>query len=180
LAIHSLLLAKLPVTRPEALRLVLHATDGPMRALFASGEVDALKTAGTFDIAAFHVAAAATGEINGVRTGGVAVEAVDRSFFRVAGVRMAAGRPMTETDVDGAAQVAVISHASANARFGSPAAALGKTITRCGRCAHCCTASRRSTRAAGGRCDCGPIRGHEHFLMRRELGVCPGVSARAP
>src|SRR4029078_4397767 len=40
--IHSLLLAKLPVAKPEALRLVTHAPDGLTRAFFASGEIDAL------------------------------------------------------------------------------------------------------------------------------------------
>src|SRR6476646_11254000 len=52
--IHSLLLAKLPVANPEALRLVIHSSDGPMRAFFASGEVDALTTGRQFDLAVFH------------------------------------------------------------------------------------------------------------------------------
>src|SRR5262249_15929329 len=43
--IHSLLLDKLAVTDPDALRLVIHAPNGPMRAFFTSAEVDAL-TAG--------------------------------------------------------------------------------------------------------------------------------------
>src|SRR5215475_13469921 len=40
--IHSLLLEKLAVANPDALRLVIHSTDGPMRAFFASGEIEAL------------------------------------------------------------------------------------------------------------------------------------------
>ena len=126
--IHSLLFTKLPVNNPEALRLVLHAPDGPMRAFFEVGEVDALKGAGSFDVATFHPTSATAAEINGTRITGLSMEAVDGKFFRVAGARMSAGRPIGASDVDGAAQVAVLSHASATTRFGSPAAALGKVI----------------------------------------------------
>jgi len=126
--IHSLLLAKLPVTRPEGLRLVTHAPEGLTRAFFASGEIDALTRGGQFDLASFQLAVAASGEINGERVSGVSVEVVDSAFFRVVGVRLAAGRPISPTDVATAAQVAVVSNASANAHFGGASAAIGKTI----------------------------------------------------
>src|SRR5262249_2740092 len=126
--IHSLLLAKLAVANPDALRLVTHSPDGPMRAFFTSDEVPSLKAGVPFDFAAFHSTVAANGEIHGVRLGRVNGDAVDGAFFRVAGVRMAAGRPISPTDVQNAAQVAVLSNASANARYGGVSAALGKTV----------------------------------------------------
>ena len=126
--IHSLLLAKLPVTDPDALRLVMHSPDGPMRAFFATDEVAALESGKQFDLAVFHSTGAANAEMNGVRLTGLNIDAVDGAFFRVAGVRVAAGRPITAADVDNAAQVAVLSSASANARFGGVQAALGKVI----------------------------------------------------
>src|SRR4029077_19958470 len=43
--IHSLLLEKLHVADPNALRLMTHSPDGPLRAFFTSAEADAL-TAG--------------------------------------------------------------------------------------------------------------------------------------
>jgi predicted permease len=126
--VHSLLLAKLTIANPDALRLVIHARDGPMRAMFATGEVEALTSGRQLDVAAFHTTAAANGEINGVRVGGVNIDAVDGAFFRVAGVRVAAGRPISAADVQNAAQVAVLSNASANVRYGGVNAALGKII----------------------------------------------------
>jgi predicted permease len=126
--IHSLLLAKLAVADPDALRLVTHSPDGPMRAFFTSDEVPAVKAGVPTDLASFHSTDAANGEINGVRVGGVNIDAVDGAFFRVVGVPMAVGRPISPADVRNGAQIAVLSNASANARFGSPSAALGKTI----------------------------------------------------
>jgi predicted permease len=99
-----------------------------MRAVFAPPEVDALKAGRRFDLATFHAAGAPNAEMNGVRLTGLRMDAVDGAFFRIAGVRMAAGRPITPADVESAAQVAVLSNASANARFGSVGAAVGKTI----------------------------------------------------
>src|SRR5215831_3014653 len=86
--IHSLLLAKLSIVEPDALRLVTHSPDGPMRAFFTSDEVPVVKAGVPFDLAAFHATVAANGEINGVRVGGVDIDAVDGAFFRVAGVPM--------------------------------------------------------------------------------------------
>jgi predicted permease len=126
--IHSLLLAKLPVANPTALRLVIHSPDSPIRAFFASGEVRALTADKRFDLAAFDPAVAAGAEINGVRLASVTMEAVDGAFFRVAGVRLAAGRPISVADVDNAAQVAVLSNAIANGRYGGAPEALGKVI----------------------------------------------------
>jgi predicted permease len=126
--VHSLLLGKLTIANPDALRLVIHSPEGPMRALFATGEVEALTSGRQFDVAAFHTTVAANGEINGVRVGGVNIDAVDGAFFRVAGVRVAAGRPISAADVQNAAQVAVVSNASANVRYGGVNAALGKII----------------------------------------------------
>src|SRR5262245_985749 len=124
--IHALLLEKLAVANPDALRLVIHAPEGPRRAFFASAEVDALNAGHQFDLATFHAAGASTAEINGVRFNGVRIDAVDGAFFRVAGVRVVAGRPITPADVENSAQVVVLSNASANARFGSVGAAAGK------------------------------------------------------
>jgi predicted permease len=126
--IHSLLLAKLPVTNPDALRLVIHSPDGPMRAFFASGEVRVLTAGKQSDLAVFFKTVAANGEINGVSVNGVNIDAVDGAFFRVAGVRVAVGRPISAADVESSAQVAVLSNASANARYGGERAALGKVI----------------------------------------------------
>jgi predicted permease len=126
--IHSLLLAKLAIANPEALRLVIHSRDGPMRAFFASGEVQALTAGRQFDLATFHTTVAANAEINGLRLGGLNMDAVDGSFFRVAGVRVSTGRPISAADVENAAQVAVLSTASATATYGSARAALGKVI----------------------------------------------------
>src|SRR5215471_7513287 len=75
--IHSLLLEKLAVANPDALRLVIHAPDGPMRALFVSAEVDALNAGRTLDLATFHAAVASGAEINGVRLSGLRLDAVD-------------------------------------------------------------------------------------------------------
>jgi len=126
--IHSLLLAKLPVANPDALRLMIHSPDDPMRAFFASGEVRALTADKQFDLATFHATEAANGEINGVPRIGLNIDAVDGAFFRVAGVRVAAGRPISAADVESAAQVAVLSSATANARYGSARAAVDKVI----------------------------------------------------
>jgi len=126
--IDSLLLAKLPVADPDGLRLVMHSPDGPMRAFFATDEVAALESGKQFDLTVFHSTGAANAEMNGVRLSGLNIDAVDGAFFRVAGVRVAAGRPITAGDVDNAAQVAVLSSASANTRFGGARAALGKVI----------------------------------------------------
>src|SRR5262252_7097444 len=126
--IHSLLLAKLAVADPGALRLVTHSPDGPMRAFFTSDEVPAVKAGVPADLASFHATMAANGEINGVRVGGVDIDAVDGAFFRVAGVPMAVGRPISPADVQNAAQVAVLSSAAASASYGGTRAALGKTI----------------------------------------------------
>ena len=126
--VHSLLLAKLPVDKPDALRLVIHSPTDPMRAFFASGEVRALTADRQFDLATFHTTVAANGEINGVRLSGVNINAVDGAFFRVAGVRMSVGRPISAADVENAAQIAVLSSRSANARYGSARAALDKVI----------------------------------------------------
>src|SRR5262245_55723231 len=126
--IHALLLQKLAVANPEALRLVIHAPEGPIRAFFASAEVDALTAGRQFDLATFHAAGASTAEINGVRLTSLRMDAVDGAFFRVAGVRVVAGRSITPADVENAAQVVVLSNASANARFGSVGAAVGKII----------------------------------------------------
>jgi putative ABC transport system permease protein len=124
--IHALLLAKLPVANPETLRLVTRAPDGPMRAFFTSSETDALRTSGRFALATFHFFTSGA-EMNGVAMNAVNMDAVDGAFFRVAGVRVAAGRAITPADVEGAAQVAVLSHASAS-RYGGDRSALGKTI----------------------------------------------------
>ena len=119
--IHSLLLAKLPVANPDALRLVTHSPDGPMRAFFASGEVEALTADKRFDLATFHPTVAANGEINGVHLSGVNIDAVDGAFFRVAGVRMA-GR---SSDLRGRRPERRASRRplerSANARYGARA-----------------------------------------------------------
>ena len=85
--VHSLLLAKLPVDqsrraasrhpfagRPDA--RILHVRRGP----------DALTAGKQFDLATFYPTVAANGEINGVRLGGLNIDAVDGAFFRVAGV----------------------------------------------------------------------------------------------
>jgi predicted permease len=127
-AIHSLLLAKLPVANPDALRLVIHSPDGPRRAFFASGEVDALSADTRFDLAAFSPAIAVNAELNGVHLNDLPMDAVDGAFFRVAGVRLAAGRPISPADAQNAAQVAVLSNATASVQFGSPRAALGTLI----------------------------------------------------
>jgi putative ABC transport system permease protein len=126
--VHSLLLAKLPVDNPDALRLVIHSTDGPMRAFFASGEVRVLTADRRFDLAAFHGTVAANGEINGVHLSGLNIDAVDGAFFRIAGVHVSVGRPISASDVENAAQVAVLSSRSANARYGSARAALDKIV----------------------------------------------------
>jgi len=126
--VHSLLLAKLPVDNPDALRLVIHSTDGPMRAFFASGEVRVLTADRRFDLAAFHGTVAANGEINGVHLSGLNIDAVDGAFFRIAGVHVSVGRPISGSDVENAAQVAVLSSRSANARYGSARAALDKIV----------------------------------------------------
>jgi len=126
--LHSLLLAKLAIADPDALRLVMHSADGPMRAFFSTDEVAPLKAAGQSGLAVFHATVAANAEMNGVRLSGLNIDAVDGAFFRVAGVRVAAGRAISAADVDNAAQVAVLSNASANARFGGVREAMGKTI----------------------------------------------------
>jgi predicted permease len=126
--IHALLLQKLAVANPDALRLVIHAPEGPMRAFFASAEVDALTADRQLDLAMFHAAYASNAEINGVRLTGLRLDAVNGAFFRVAGVRVAAGRPITPADVANAAHVVVVSNASANARFGGVGAAVGKIV----------------------------------------------------
>jgi hypothetical protein len=126
--VHSLLLAKLAVANPDALRLVTHSPDGPMRAFFASGEARVLTADRRFDLATFHATLAANGEINGVRTSGVNIDAVDGAFFRVAGVHVSVGRPISAADVENGALVAVLSSASANTRYGSARAALDKIV----------------------------------------------------
>jgi predicted permease len=126
--IHSLLLAKLPVAHPDALRVVTHAPDGLMRAFFASGEIDALTGGRPSDLATFQQAVVPNGEISGARLSGLAVDVVDSAFFRVVGVRLSAGRPISAADVAGATQVAVLSDAFANAHFGSARAALDKVV----------------------------------------------------
>jgi predicted permease len=126
--IHSLLIAKLPVANPDALRLVMHSPDGPRRAFFATGEVEALTADRQFDLATFHADVAANGEMNGVRLSGLNIDAVDGEFFRVAGVRLTAGRPISAADVENSAQVAVLSNTVANTRFGGTRASLGKVI----------------------------------------------------
>jgi predicted permease len=126
--VHSLLLAKLAVANPDALRLLTHSPDGPMRAFFASGEVRVLTADRRFDLATFHATVAANGEINGVHLGGLNIDAVDGAFFRVAGVHVSVGRPISAADVENAAQVAVLSSRSANARYGSARAALDKVV----------------------------------------------------
>ena len=126
--IHSLLLAKLPVANPDALRVVTHSPDGMMRAFFASGEIDALTRGRRVDLASFQQEFAPGGEINGVRASGLSINAVDSAFFRVVGVRVVAGRPISAADVASSAQVAVLSYASANAHFGSARAAVDKVI----------------------------------------------------
>ena len=125
--IHALLLAKLAVANPDALRVVTHAPDGLVRSFFASDEIDALMRGGRFDLASFQQGAI-DGEINGERVSGAVVDVVDSAFFRVVGVRLAAGRAISATDVAAAAQVAVLSSASANTHFGSARAAIDKTI----------------------------------------------------
>jgi predicted permease len=125
--IHSLLLVKLPVANPGALRLLTRSTDGPQRAFFSPAEFETLKASGRFDLASFHAAAATTGEIGGVLQTGVALDAVDGAFFRVAGARIVAGRGITETDVRDAAHVAVISHTVAE-KLDGDRVAIGKTI----------------------------------------------------
>ena len=125
--IHSLLLAKLPVANPDALRVVTHSPEGLMRAFFASGEVDALTAGRQRDLATFQ-AGAVDGEINGLRRSGLNIDVVDSAFFRVAGVRLAAGRPISAADVASDAQVAVLSNASANRHFGNAREALDKII----------------------------------------------------
>lgn len=127
-AIHSLLLTKLSVTDPEALRLVVHSTDGPLRAFFTTDEVTALESGAQADLAVFHAAVATNAEMNGARLAGLSIDAVDGAFFRVAGVRLAVGRAISPADVDNAAQVAVLSNTSANVRFGGVREALGKVI----------------------------------------------------
>jgi len=126
--IHSLLLAKLPVANPDALRLLTHSSDGLMRAFFATGEVKALSAGGQADLATFQTIVSTNGEINGVRVSALNVDAVDGAFFRVAGVGVAVGRPISPSDVQSAAQVAVISSTSANAHYGSESAALDKVV----------------------------------------------------
>jgi hypothetical protein len=126
--IHSLLLAKLPVANPDALRLVTHSPDGPRRAFFASGEVDALRADTRLDLAAFAPAIAVNAEINGVRRNDMPMDAVDGAFFRVGGVRLAAGRPISAADVQNAAQVAILSYATASTQFGNARTALGTLI----------------------------------------------------
>ena len=125
--IHSLLLSKLPVANPDGLRLVSHSPDGPTRAFFTQAEVEALRSSGPFDFATRHPGVAARALINDVQVSGVTLDVVDGEFFRVVGVPVAAGRAITDADVRGAEQVAVVSHAFA-ANLGGDRDALGKVI----------------------------------------------------
>src|SRR5690242_2633543 len=126
--VHALLLAKLPVANPDALRLLTHSPDGLTRAFFATGEIEALTAGGQADLAVFGTVFGTNGEINGMQVGDLTIDAVDGAFFRVAGVGLAAGRGISPADVQSAAQVAVLSSASANARYGSAREALDKII----------------------------------------------------
>src|SRR6185436_2441289 len=96
---------------------VTRAADGPMRAFFATPEVSALRSAGQFEITTRYSAYATNAVINGMTLGGLSIDAVDGSFFRVVGVPVTAGRPITEADVRDALPVAVVSHAVANSRY---------------------------------------------------------------
>src|ERR1043165_6712660 len=108
--IHALLFAKLHVTNPGELRLLTHSADGPMRAFFATAEVEALRTAGPFDLAITHADNASRAEVNGVSLQGLRIDAVDGAFYRVVGIRIVAGRAITDADVRDAAPVVVLSH----------------------------------------------------------------------
>ncbi len=126
--VHALLLSKLPVANPDALRLLTHSPDGLTRAFFATGEIEALTAGGQADVAVFGTVLGADGEINGLHVGDLNIAAVDGAFFRIAGVGLAAGRGISPADAQSAAQVAVLSSASANARYGSAREALGKIV----------------------------------------------------
>src|SRR5262249_23027152 len=78
--IHSLLLAKLTVADADALRLVIHSPDSPIRAFFTPAELKAMMAGRQFDVATFH-AASANAEVNGVRVSGVRLDAIDGAFF---------------------------------------------------------------------------------------------------
>jgi predicted permease len=126
--VHSLLLARLAVTKPDELRLVTHATESPTRAFFNDAEVAALREARPGEVAALYRGTALNAEAGGVTMSGLSFDGVDGAFFRVAGVGLATGRAINESDDQAANPVAVVSHAFAEVRFGSTAGAIGKPL----------------------------------------------------
>jgi predicted permease len=126
--IHSLLLARLPVVNAGELRLATHSSDGPFRAFFTSREVDALRQTSNLEFATLSPSGTLKVEAGGTIVNGVPTDAVDGKFFRVVGVRFAAGRAFSESDVRNALPVTVLSHRFASAQLASAEAAIGKII----------------------------------------------------
>lgn len=126
--IQALLIAQLPVTRPEELRLVTHSPDGTLRSFFSGAEVAALRPAFGVDVATIRPAGASRVAVDGVPIDPLSIDAVDGAFFRVLGAGLMVGRPINATDDSAAAPVAVLSHRFAAAHFPRPEAALGRTV----------------------------------------------------
>ena len=126
--IHSLLLAKLPVAAPGELRLVSHSAEGPLRAFFASREVEALQANPNVNLATLHPAGVARAEANGTTINGVGLDVVDGAFFRLVAPGIAAGRTINDDDARTAAPVAVVSYAFATVHFGSARTAVTKSV----------------------------------------------------
>jgi putative ABC transport system permease protein len=126
--IHSLLLTKLAVADPDQLRILSNTPEGRSRAFFSAQEVQALLAVPRADVALWYPGGSARAEIGSLAPGGMGLDPVSGTYFRVAGVRLAAGRGITEQDEHDAARVAVLGYDQARAGFGSAEAAVGKTI----------------------------------------------------
>jgi putative ABC transport system permease protein len=129
-AVDAVLLRRLPYPHDEQLVRIYEQSSPTNRWTLSVVDVQAIEQ-GAHSLA--EVGALRTGTV-GVSAGGAAERLkagwASAGFFGALGVRMAAGRPLAPADEDPASPaVAVASYAYAAERFGSPAAALGRSVT---------------------------------------------------
>ena len=128
-AIDALVLARVQVPHADELRLVSHTPDANSRAFFPAHETQALRTASGVELSSIRPIRIRGADVNGVPIEDPSIDIVDGAFFKLLGVRAAAGRLIGEADVNSALPVAVVSYRLAKAHYRSADSAIGKTMT---------------------------------------------------
>jgi putative ABC transport system permease protein len=129
--IHALMLARLPVARPEELVQVKRVDErGNASGNFGMAEYDALSRSRQVSLAAYRWAGVRRVEVRGeahVPLG--EIDAVDANYFALLGLAPAAGRLLRREDEAGAVPVIGVSMGFAERAFGSARAAVGQAAS---------------------------------------------------